>query len=39
VDPSFVGQHSSKERLVRASAMLATHQTLVAEAVVQLGVR
>ncbi len=39
VDPSFVGQHSAKERLVRASATLAAHQLLVAEAVVQLGRR
>ncbi len=37
--PSFVGQHSAKERLVRASLTLADHQLLTAEAVVQMGVR
>lgn len=39
VDPSFVGQHSSKERLVRASLTLAGNQLLTAEATVQMGVR
>ncbi len=39
VDPSFVGQHSSKERLVRARLVLPDNQMLVAEAIVQLGVR
>ncbi len=39
VDPSFVGQHSSKERLVRVSATLAANQSLTAEAVVQMGAR
>jgi hypothetical protein len=39
VDPSFVGQHSSKERLVRATVTLADDQALVAEAIIQIGVR
>ena len=38
VDPSFVGQHSSKERLVRARLTLSDNQVLIAEALVQIGV-
>ena len=38
-DPSFVGQYSSKARLVRARVTLADNQLLMTEAVVQVGVR
>ncbi len=39
VDPSFVSQHSSKLRLVRAQIDLADGQSLTTEAVIRIGAR
>ena len=39
VDPSFVGQHSAKSRLVRARIECAGAPALVAEATIRVGVK
>jgi hypothetical protein len=38
-DPSFVAQHSAKSRLVRATINCATTPPLIAEAVINIGVK
>jgi hypothetical protein len=39
VDPSFMGQHSAKSRLVRAELKLADDRSLAAEAAIRIGAR